>query len=113
MPEGVLAGILLTIGAVGAAFYTATGPANQAPWMRNPIFSLLGNVGGFICGFAGIYVLGTSIGWLSGLGAWAVTGFVSAMVVRAAMSIFPLVFLLSIVCMGVGLYLWLFGGAVG
>lgn len=111
MYESVLAGVLLTIGSVGAAFYTVAGPDYQAPWMVNPISSLLGNVGGSICGFSGIYVLGSSIGWLPGLGVWAVIGIVSAMVVRATMSVFPLVFLLSIMCMGVGLNLWLFSGA--
>lgn len=104
----IVAGILFSFGSCGAAYYTRTSrAAHFAPWMYFPPLSFIANVGGFVFGFAAIYLLVTSLGWVYGLGAWAISCIVSTTIIAATINqIFPLMFILSMLSMVAGTVIW-------
>lgn len=106
-----IAGILLTFGSVGAAYYVRANPAAHfATWMRSPFVAFLANGGGLISGFLAIYLLVSSLGWPTGIGVWVAVGLCSAFVVGLTMdAIYPLILLLSFVAMLFGVLLWSIG----
>ena len=109
MEPNTIAGLLLTFGSCGAAYYSKASPiAHFAPWMQSYFVSIIANVGGFIFGFLAIYLLISSLGWLYGILAWFGAGVISATIIGKSLNyIFPLVFMLSLISMASGILVWL------
>lgn len=109
MESNTIAGLLLTFGSCGTAYYSRASPAAHfAPWMRSYFVSFIANVGGFIFGFFAIYLLISSLGWLYGILTWFGAGIIFAIIIGKSLNyIFPLVFMLSLISMGSGFLVWL------
>lgn len=98
----LLAGLLMVFGSTSAAFYVRIPSPMRNPWMNQPFFALVGNLGGVVTGFYSAYFLGSRLGWLPGIGIWAVGGLTSAAIISSQMSIYPLMFMLGLVAMASG-----------
>jgi dolichyl-phosphate-mannose--protein O-mannosyl transferase len=101
----LLAGLLMVFGATAVASYVRIPQSMRSPLMSQPLVALLANLGGIITGFYSVYFLGSRLGWLTGIGVWAVGGVISGAIIGSQMGNYWLIYILGLIAMPSGLAL--------